>query len=228
MASKLSPAAQEEYDRNREMLTACGVLPDPTTLKAYVIAICEMRDAQAHIDQLGAVVSMGNGAVAPNPYVAIRDRALMVVERLGVRLRLPDIEGRASQPAAETRPTIKRVQSALVAAGGVVSDAAFLLGVKRETIAAMVTKHASLADTLARIKEGNKDFAESKLMAAMAKGEAWAICFYLKCHGKDRGYIERPKVEAPGAAVTELGDRAVTIRITGGPPEPDEIISRRV
>ena len=227
MAVTLSPAAQEEYDRNREMLTACGVLPDPTTLKAYAIAMVEMRDAQAQIDGLGQVVATGNGTVTTNPYVGIRDRALAVVERLGVRLRLPDIEGRATQPAAETKPRIKQVQSALVAAGGVVSDAAFLLGVSRGTIQYMVDKHPSLSDLIATIKESNKDFAESKLMAAMAKGEAWAVCFYLKCHAKDRGYIERPKVEPP-AMVGAAGEREVTIYITGGPPEPDETITRRV
>ena len=28
-------------------------------------------------------------------------------------------------------------------------------------------------------------------MAAVKKGEAWAICFHLKCKGKERGYVER-------------------------------------
>jgi len=35
------------------------------------------------------------------------------------------------------------------------------------------------------------DTAESKLAAAIKKGESWAICFYLKTQGKSRGYVER-------------------------------------
>jgi len=34
--------------------------------------------------------------------------------------------------------------------------------------------------------------AENKLLDAVEKRQAWAVCFYLKCQGKKRGYIEQP------------------------------------
>ena len=33
--------------------------------------------------------------------------------------------------------------------------------------------------------------AELSLFKAIQTGEAWAVCFYLKTQGKDRGYVER-------------------------------------
>ena len=44
------------------------------------------------------------------------------------------------------------------------------------------------------IFESLKDFAESKLHIAIGRGQAWAICFFLKCRAKDRGYVERSEV----------------------------------
>jgi hypothetical protein len=41
------------------------------------------------------------------------------------------------------------------------------------------------------IKEEYLDIRESQLMEAVEKGEAWAICFLLKCRGKERGWIEQ-------------------------------------
>ena len=41
------------------------------------------------------------------------------------------------------------------------------------------------------------DIAEDSLIKAVKGGEAWAVCFYLKCKGKARGYIERESVAAP-------------------------------
>lgn len=41
------------------------------------------------------------------------------------------------------------------------------------------------------IKEGAIDFAESKLMQEIQKGNTTAILFFLKTQAKDRGYVER-------------------------------------
>ena len=43
-------------------------------------------------------------------------------------------------------------------------------------------------------RESMADNAESALGLATLRGEAWAVCFTLKCLGKDRGYIERGEV----------------------------------
>lgn len=47
-------------------------------------------------------------------------------------------------------------------------------------------------------KERVKDLAELSLYGAIQKGEAWAVCFFLKTQAKDRGYIERQEVSGEG------------------------------
>lgn len=37
----------------------------------------------------------------------------------------------------------------------------------------------------------NLDTAENRLMKAVKAGKPWAVCFFLKTRGKDRGYVER-------------------------------------
>lgn len=44
-------------------------------------------------------------------------------------------------------------------------------------------------------EEALLDFGESKLMVAINKGEGWAICFFLKCKGKSRGWVEKHIIE---------------------------------
>ena len=40
------------------------------------------------------------------------------------------------------------------------------------------------------LRESPLDNAESALDDAVDKGEGWAVCFLLKCLGRDRGYVE--------------------------------------
>jgi hypothetical protein len=40
-------------------------------------------------------------------------------------------------------------------------------------------------------RERMTDVAEMALFDAIKEGEGWAVCFYLKTQGKERGYIER-------------------------------------
>ena len=77
-----------------------------------------------------------------------------------------------------------------------VAHAAKVLGQGRETLVARIKRSDHLTKVLADIRYTNLDFAESKLMELMAKGTPSAIIFYLKCQGKERGYVER--VESTG------------------------------
>jgi len=84
------------------------------------------------------------------------------------------------------------VKAALIEARGNVSRAAKNLGVARGNLyRTYIDKHEELQECLNDIREGWTDQTEDKLVEAVENGEAWAVCFYLKCQGKKRGYIEK-------------------------------------
>jgi hypothetical protein len=64
-------------------------------------------------------------------------------------------------------------------------------GVTRQAVHQFVKNHPTLAEVATECRESMKDHAESSLQRALLAGEAWAVCFYLKCQAKDRGYVER-------------------------------------
>jgi hypothetical protein len=88
----------------------------------------------------------------------------------------------------------KTIASAIKLAVGNVAQAARNLGVERSGLYLRIMKSEMLQAMLASAREGMVDNAESALGLATLRGEAWAVCFTLKCLGKDRGYIERGEV----------------------------------
>ena len=71
-------------------------------------------------------------------------------------------------------------------------------GVTRTAVHNYVHKRPKLLAVLDEAREAMKDHAVSALHTAIFKGEAWAICFYLKTQAKDRGYIERTELRHGG------------------------------
>lgn len=65
----------------------------------------------------------------------------------------------------------------------------------RKTVHNYVNEHPEVADALKDAREEMTDIAESKLLLAIKRGDAWAVCFYLKTQGKSRGYIEKSQVD---------------------------------
>jgi hypothetical protein len=57
-----------------------------------------------------------------------------------------------------------------------------------------IERFPDVAEAVKHQKEGMLDVAEGKLYSAINKGEAWAICFFLKTQGKARKYSERLEV----------------------------------
>jgi hypothetical protein len=92
------------------------------------------------------------------------------------------------------RVTDEMVESALQATGGFISLAAQRLGCSHRTVARRVSASARLQTALAEICDKKLDIAEATLMKAVGNGESWAVCFYLKCKGKQRGYVERQEL----------------------------------
>lgn len=94
--------------------------------------------------------------------------------------------------------TNEQIAEALQKAGGFVSHAAKQLGVVNSAIHNRIARSPELKAILDDARCTHLDLAEVELLKAMKRGEAWAVCFFLKCQGKGRGYIERQAVEHTG------------------------------
>lgn len=105
--------------------------------------------------------------------------------------------------------TIKQIETALRATGGFVSQTAKKLNVTQEAIYFRINKSDYLKQVKHEIDESYLDLAESKLMKKMNEEDLGALCFFLKCKGKGRGYIEKV-IEKP---IEQIAQQPQTIRI---------------
>lgn len=92
--------------------------------------------------------------------------------------------------------TLAECEDALRASGGFVTHAAAMLGISWPALSERVRKNARLQRVLEEAKEQHLDLAETQLISSVKRGKAWAVCFYLKCKGKSRGYIEKQQIDA--------------------------------
>ena len=93
------------------------------------------------------------------------------------------------------RYTDEQILHAVGKTGGLVYLAAQALGCDPATIHHRAQKNPKIREAIETQRGRILDFAESKLLEAVNKGEAWAVCFLLKTQGKVRGYIERAEVK---------------------------------
>jgi len=98
---------------------------------------------------------------------------------------------KSSRPPSLSPWTPEQVIAALRKTSGLRYLAARELGCSMHTINRFISRSAAVATVVKELKGQRVDFAEGKLWEAIQKGEAWAICFFLKTQGKDRGYTER-------------------------------------
>lgn len=92
------------------------------------------------------------------------------------------------------RVTPDEVEKALQATGGFLSLAAQRLGCNYKTVARRIAASPRLQEALREISDKKLDMAEAALTKAINAGESWAVCFFLKCKGKQRGYVERSEI----------------------------------
>jgi len=97
-------------------------------------------------------------------------------------------------PPKWRRLTDEKVAAALEKAAGLQSVAAEALGVDRSTVCRRVAKSKRLQEVIDAAQEKTVDIAEASLIKAIQRGEAWAVCFFLKCRAKRRGYVERQEI----------------------------------
>lgn len=84
------------------------------------------------------------------------------------------------------------------------------LGITTRTLENYRKENPAIQQAVEKARGMTGDLAESKLIQAIEKGEAWAICFYLKTQCKNRGYIERTEQQI---------DHGGEIRFAGKTPE---------
>jgi hypothetical protein len=100
--------------------------------------------------------------------------------------------------AAHYERTAAQVAKALTESHGLVSIAARQLGCSRQAVEKRIKTSALVRQALHDAREATLDVAEASLYNQVLAGEGWAVCFILKCLGKDRGYVERAQVELSG------------------------------
>ncbi|XWN29731.1 MAG: hypothetical protein ROR55_19835 [Devosia sp.] len=125
-------------------------------------------------------------------------------------------------PGQKAKLTLSKVELALRNAAGIQSTAAAMLGVDPTTIRDWVKRYPKLNDLLADTKEDVLDLAEAKLFKQIKDGVLTAIIFYLKCHGKGRGYLERAEITTPKGQPLEVQHEIDTSKLT--PDEAETIL----
>jgi len=87
--------------------------------------------------------------------------------------------------------TDKQIEEAIRKTGGWLTFTAKAVDLSYRQILRRVAQSERLQKVRDEVREMYLDIAETALIKAVRGGEAWAVCFYLKCKGKGRGYIER-------------------------------------
>ena len=117
----------------------------------------------------------------------------------------------------------KHIEEALIKSGGFVSQTAKMLGVTSQAIYLRLKKSPELQAVKEAIEEAYLDLAESKLISQVNEGNLGAICFYLKCKGKQRGYVERQEhtgADGKPIEISEIKVSFVSPKPTNGKHKP--------
>ena len=108
------------------------------------------------------------------------------------------------KPVPYRKYSVEQIIAALGESHGMIAPAARSLGCSRDTIRRYLAEYEEIAQAIADEREATTDLAENKLRDAIIRGEAWAICFYLKCMAKDRGYVERGELTGANGAPVKI------------------------
>jgi len=117
-----------------------------------------------------------------------------------------------------TKPTPKKTardiklenyKKAIIDSGGFITKTAEILGITHPSVSGYIKAHPELQELIRSINEKHLDFAEAQLLTLIKEKDKAAIFFYLKCKGKDRGYIERAEydIKTPGDPVRIMLDK---------------------
>lgn len=85
----------------------------------------------------------------------------------------------------------RNLLNVLEASRGSVTECCKATGVGRTTFYMWIRDNPAFTEEVLNIREGIVDWAEGKLYEAIDKGNITALIFFLKCHGKKRGWTEK-------------------------------------
>ena len=100
--------------------------------------------------------------------------------------------------------TQEQMIKALEESRGLIAPAARALGCSRDTIRSYLEEYTAVGQAKLDQREAVTDMAENALYQAILDREAWAVCFYLKCLGKERGYVERAELTGANSAPVKI------------------------
>jgi len=95
------------------------------------------------------------------------------------------------------RPSNEVLRTIILAKGGVVSYVADACKVDVRTVRRWKSGSRKIRSMFQETSEAMLDMAEAALIKNIRAGKTADTIFYLKCHGKERGYIERVEVSGP-------------------------------
>lgn len=115
---------------------------------------------------------------------------------------------------AHPKYSAEQVAATLTECKGMVTLAAKRLGCVPNTVRRYVRDYASCRQALDDAREAMGDTAELALYNAIIGGEGWAIAFYLRTQGRNRGYVERQELTGKdgGPLAVEVVEQIVSSR----------------
>lgn len=103
----------------------------------------------------------------------------------------------ARTKAKQPELTLEQIEKALIASNGIQARAAARLNVTRAAISLRVKRSKRLQKVIEDTREVMLDISESVLFNKIIEEKnLGAVIFYLKCMGKNRGYVERKQIES--------------------------------
>jgi len=121
------------------------------------------------------------------------------------------------KPSGRQKVTDEQIEEALRKTKGLITMAARWIGqtygipITHGAISQRVASSEHLRQVRRECEEDGLDFAEYKLLDLIKSGDRTAIIFYLKCKGKERGYIERKEFSGPEGGAIPIEQHTVDL-----------------